>query len=118
MADRAYKINEPIVISYQAPNAESGLVGVVADIYLPGDVKDSSYPSVELVEIESTGNYVGNFTPDDYGVWRVLMHKADGSGQVPKGYSVGDYDVHSVGEAVAALDVKVSNITWIPAMGY
>ena len=119
MADRVYKVNESIAISYQASNAESGLTGIVADIYLPGEIKDSSYPSINLVEIEDTGNYVGTFTPDSYGVWRVLMHKADGSGQVPKAYSVGGYDVHSVGEAVAALDVKVTNITWsIPAVGY
>ena len=119
MADRVYKINESIAISYQAPNAESGLVGIVAEIYLPDGHKNSGYSDVELVEIDNTGNYVGTFTPDSYGVWRVLMHKADGSGQVPKAYSVGGYDVHSVGEAVAALDVKVTNITWsIPAVGY
>ena len=116
MADRLYKINEPIAISYQAPAAESGLVGVVAEIYLPNGQKDSSFPDVALVEIESTGNYIGTFTPNAMGTWRVIRHKADGGGQLPSAYSVGGYDVHTVGanvDAVSskidALDVKVSS---------
>lgn len=119
MADRNYKIDEPIAISYQSPNAESGLTGIVAEIYLPSGVKDSNYPNVELVEIENTGNYIGTFTPNAYGVWRVLIHKSDGTGQVPKAYSVGGFDIHSIGEAVAVLDTKINNITFsAPPVAY
>jgi hypothetical protein len=106
MAEKLYKIDEEIVLGYQAPNKESGLSGVVAEIYLPGDppVKDSNFPDVALVEVGSSGTYRGKFTPDAQGTWQVIMHKSDGDGQVTKSFSVGAHNVHSVGEAVATVD--------------
>jgi hypothetical protein len=113
MAEQIYKINDGIELSYQAPNKQSGLSGVnapVAEIFLPNGQKDSNFPDVQLVEIGSTGNYKGSFTPNEQGTWRVLMHRADGDGQVPKAYSVGAHNVHSVGEAVGTVDGKVGAV--------
>lgn len=103
MSEANYKVNEASQILYQAPNAESGLSGVVAEIYLPSGVKDSDFPDVALVERGSTGTYVGSFTPDEQGDWEVIMHKSDGDGQVIKRYSVGGHNIHAIGEGVSAL---------------
>jgi len=96
MADKLYKVGEEIELSYQAPNKQSGLSGVVAEIFLPNGQKDSGFPDVALTEIGTTGNYKGIFTPDAQGTWRVLMHKSDGGGQVPKAYSVGAKNIQDI----------------------
>lgn len=108
MADKLYKVDEAIELGYQAPNAESGLSGVIAEIYLPDGQKDSNFPDVILVEVGTTGTYRGAFTPNEQGTWQVIMHKADGDGQVAKFYSVGGYNVDSVGQAVIAVDTAVN----------
>jgi len=105
-----FKLGEPVPVLYQAPNAESGLVGVIAEIILPIGVKDSNFPDVDLVEILTTGTYKGEFTPDTQGEWLVIIHKADGNGKVIKRYSVGAYNVNTVGEGVAAVDGKVDTV--------
>jgi len=108
MADKLYKVDEAIELGYQAPNAESGLSGVIAEIYLPDGQKDSNFPDVILVEVGTTGTYRGAFTPNTQGTWQVIMHKADGDGQVTKSYSVGGYNVDSVGQVVDAVDTTVN----------
>ena len=110
MAEKLYKVNEAIELGYQAPNKQSGLSGVVAEIYLPNKEKDSSFPDVTLVEVGNSGTYRGEFTPDQQGTWQVIMHKDDGDGQVTKNYSVGGYNVHSVGEAIDDIDSDVASL--------
>lgn len=122
MAEKIYKVDEEIEIVYQAPNAESGLNNIVAEIYLPPDnVKDSNFPDETLTEIDNTGEYVGTFTPDIEGEWKVIIHKPGGEGQVVKRYSVGAHNVHSVGEKtnsisskLDSLDTKVSSLDTPP----
>jgi hypothetical protein len=109
MADKQFKVNEVIELGYQAPNKESGLT-VTAEIYLPNLAKDSLFPDVTLVEVESTGTYRGSFTPDQEGTWQVITHKAGGDGQVVKNYSVGAHNVHSVGAAIADVDSDVAAV--------
>lgn len=116
MAEKLYKVDESCQILYQAPNAESGLGGVEAEIYLPSGDKDSSFPDVTLTERGSTGTYVGEFTPDAQGEWEVIIHKADGDGQVVKRYSVGAYNVHSVGEGVSGINTAVADLDTDVAM--
>jgi peptidoglycan hydrolase CwlO-like protein len=112
MAEKMFKINEAIEIGYQAPNAETGLAGVIAEIYLPNKAKDAeNFPNVAMVEIGATGTYRGTFTPNAEGTWQLILHKADGDGQVVKTYSVGAYNVDSVGSAVATADGKVVTVT-------
>jgi hypothetical protein len=110
MAEKLYKVNEVIELGYQAPNKETGLIGIVAEIYLPNKQKNSFHPDVTLVEVAATGTYRGEFTPDEQGTWQVIMHKADGDSQVTKSYSVGAYNVHSVGEAVDAVDTALGGV--------
>lgn len=108
MSERNFKVNEVIDIIYQAPNKESGLSGVVAEIILPDGSQDSGFPDVALVEILSKGIYKGQFTPDQGGDWEAVCHKSDGDGQVVKRYSVGSHNVHSVGAAIADVDADVA----------
>lgn len=114
MAQKNLLVGEAIELGYQAPNKQSGLSGgnaPIAEIYLPGTKeKDSNYPDVELIEVENTGTYRGEFTPDSQGEWQVIMHKADGDGQTTKKYSVGAHNVHSVGEGVNVVDAKANSI--------
>jgi hypothetical protein len=105
-----YKVNDAIVVSYQAPNKQTGLTGVVAEIYLPSGQKDSNFPDVALTEVGATGVYKGSFTPDEVGEWIALCHKADGDGQVIKQFPVGAHNVSSVGEAVGTVDGKVVTV--------
>lgn len=109
MADKTYKVDEVVDLGYQAPNKETGAM-VIAEIYLPNKAKDSNFPDVTLVEIGTSGTYRGTFTPDAEGTWQVVMHKDDGDGQVVRNYSVGSHNVHSVGDAVAAVGSEVADV--------
>jgi len=105
--DKQFKLNEEIEFGYQAPNATTGLVDVIAEIYLPNRTKDSNFPDVTMVEVGDSGTYRGIFTPDALGVWQVIMHLAGGDGQVNKAYSVGNYNMQDVGVAVAAVQSAI-----------
>jgi len=109
MAERNFAINEPITVIYQAPNKESGLT-IEVEIFLPSGDKDSNFPDFTLTERGSTGTYVGTFTPDAAGDWQVLVHKDDGDGQVTKKYSVGSYNVETVGEKISDTKTVVDNV--------
>jgi hypothetical protein len=112
MAVKNLIVNTQQLIQYQAPNAATGLAGVVAEIYLPSGEKDLvNFADVALVEIAATGIYQGVFTPNAQGEWIVLCHKANGDGQLAKQYSIGAYDVTSVGTAVTTVDGKVVTVS-------
>lgn len=104
MAEKNVKVGEVIEIVYQAPGRESGLTSIVAEIILPGNIKDSDYPDETLVETLDKGVYSATFTPDQQGEWKAIVHKPGNEGQVVKRYSVGAHNVHSVGEK--ANDIK------------
>lgn len=110
MAERNYKVNEPIKVLYQAPNRQSGLTDIVGEIYLPNGSKDSNFPDVSFTERGNSGTYSGSFTPDALGEWQVIVHQSDGSGQVTKQYSVGYYDVTGVGVAVEEVETKIDTV--------
>jgi hypothetical protein len=115
--DKLFKVNEAIEFGYQVPNAETGLSGVVAEIYLPDKSKSSLFPDVNMVEVASTGTYRGSFTPDEVGVWEVIFHKANGDGQVVKSFSVGLYNVEQVGLAVDALQSALTALGDVATSG-
>ena len=106
--DKLFKLNDAIEFGYQAPNATTGLIDTVAEIYLPNKTKDSNFPDVTMVEVGDTGTYRGSFTPNAVGVWQVVMHLASGDGQVNKAYSVGNYNLEDVGVAVAAVQSAIT----------
>lgn len=108
--EMSFKLGEPVPIVYQAPNAESGLANITAEIVLPNGTKDSNFPDVVLTEVLNTGSYKGSFTPDQQGEWIVIIHKADGNGKVIKRYSVGAHNVHTVGEGVAGVNTAVGTV--------
>ncbi|MHA1169804.1 MAG: hypothetical protein ACTSPI_17575 [Candidatus Heimdallarchaeaceae archaeon] len=109
MAERNYVIDKPITVIYQAPNKESGLT-IEVEIFLPSGVKDSNFPDFNLTERGTSGTYAGTFTPNEVGDWQVLVHKDDGDGQVTKKYSVGDYNVETVGEKISDTKTVVDNV--------
>ena len=117
MADKFFKVGEPIPIGYQTPNKQSGQI-IIAEIYLPGPPKhkDSNYPDIILDEVELTGTYGGEFTPDQQGNWQVICHLEDGSGQIVKGYSVGGHNIHSIGEKLVEVGNQIGNISSPPMM--
>ena len=117
MADKLFKVGDPISFGYQTPNKQNGMV-VIAEIYLPGPPKhkDSSYPNVTLDEVEDTGTYVGEFTPDEQGNWQVICHLEDGSGQIVKGYSVGGHNIDSIGEKLVEIGNQVNSVASPPMM--
>lgn len=109
--EMSFKMGDAVPIVYQAPGAQSGLTGVVAEIILPSGAKDLvNFPDVSLTEVLTTGTYKGSFTPDVTGEWVVICHKADGSGKVIKRYSVGGHNVHTIGEDVADILESVQGI--------
>jgi hypothetical protein len=109
MAEKNYLINEAIEIVYQAPNKEVGLT-ITAEIVLPNGSKDSNFPDITLTELLSKGIYTGNFTPNAIGDWKVVVHKPGDEGQVVKRYSVGDYNVHSIGGSIESLETSVDGV--------
>jgi hypothetical protein len=110
MSEKNLKVDNPVTIAYQAANKETGAV-VISEIYLPTGLKDLvGFPDVTLVERDASGSYAGSFTPDDVGDWVVLTHKADGSGQIMKRYSVGSHNLQSVGDDVNTIQGVATTI--------
>jgi hypothetical protein len=101
-----YKLNSSIAVRYQAPNCATGLTPVM-EIYDEAGVKSSDFPDVNMVEIGATGRYVGTFAPDAKGEWLVMINDGAGGGKVVKSFSVGDYSLQDVGDAVVNLDADV-----------
>lgn len=110
MSEKNFAINEPITILYQAPNKESSAT-IEATIRLPDGSEDLvNFPVITLVERGNSGTYVGQFTPDDEGEWQVIIAKDNGTGQVTKRYSVGEFNVDKVGKEAKNVKTVVDGI--------
>jgi hypothetical protein len=109
MSEKNLLVDEEIEILYQAPNKQSGLT-ITAEIILPSGSKDSNFPDVTLSELLGKGIYSGTFTPNTGGEWKVVVHTDTGDGQVVKRYSVGSFNLHTIGGAVEAASAKVDTI--------
>lgn len=104
MAEKNYPISESIQVEYMTDGAKSGET-VVMEIFDETGAKDgTNFPDVTMTERGTTGVYDGSFTPDAQGEWLVLCSYGSGKGKVIKKYSVGAYNVDSVGQAVANLN--------------
>jgi hypothetical protein len=109
MAEKNFLVDEAIEIVYQAPNKQTGLT-ITAEIILPSGSKDSNFPDLTLSELLDKGIYSGFFTPNTGGEWKVVVHTDTGDGQVVKRYSVGDYNLATVGGVVEAVSTKVDDV--------
>jgi hypothetical protein len=118
MSNGAYKVGEPIEVTYQAKDSTSGLTDVTMEIYDETKSKDViNFPDVIMTEIGFTGRYYGSFTPDAVGSWKVLINSATKSGKLVKQFEVVNHNVDSIGDAVDAIAVAVSGISDPPQLG-
>jgi len=108
MADKLYKVSEAIKVFYQAPNAATGKT-VNMEVYDETNTIVVGGPTV-LTEVGSSGRYQGTFTPDAAGDWSVQIQISDGTGKVVKAYSVGSYNVDTIGTDVAAVDSALTTV--------
>jgi hypothetical protein len=114
-----YKVGVPILVTYQAPNVESGLVPVM-EVYNEGHAYDvaKSGDMTELMNNDEPpvgqGRYYKSFTPDAEGEWTVLIWcgtSGNEFGQVVKSYSVCGHDVDSIGDAVSGIQSDLDDAT-------
>jgi hypothetical protein len=99
------KVNNAIEVTYQASNAQTGLVDVTMVIYDETHTLDGvNFPDVVMTEIGVTGRYYGSFTPDVVGNWTILIDSITIPGKVVKKYKVALTDVDTVAGGVAALE--------------
>ena len=107
MSKKNYKVNEAIQVRYQASGAGTGLT-VDMVVFDELDVEDVGQTTT-MIEKEVSGRYTATFTPDAEGEWS--LHIADSAGgKVVKQYSIGEYNVTSVGAKVATVESKVDAI--------
>lgn len=97
-----YKVNNPIITSYQARNAKSGET-IVMSVFDETQSFDASKSLSAMAELGTTGRYYGTWTPDATGDWTVLMHEPNGRGPAIKSYVVGTYDADTIGTSVEAV---------------
>lgn len=102
MGQKNYKINEAIRVLYRAI---PGAVSANMDVYDETDTLDVGQ-SGAMAQIGSTDRWIGNFTPDANGNWSINITDSKGS-DVIRDYSIGNYNVDSVGAGVASVDAKV-----------
>jgi len=104
MALKNYKVDEAINVVYQAAGAKTGIV-VTMNVYDEAEEIDAGQ-SGAMTEIGASGRYQKEFTPDANGEWSVQIADA-GGGKAVSTYSVGEFNVDSVGAAVATTEAKV-----------
>lgn len=101
MAQGEYKVDAPILVVYQAPNAGTGLV-VNYDLY--DNLYAIDVSAGVMTEIATSGRYRTFITPDAEGHWTMTIQISDGSGKVVKHFAVAGHDLDAVGDVVVALD--------------
>lgn len=107
MALKNYKINEVIKVEYQASGAGTGLA-VNMKVYDELDAEDVGQAAV-MTEKSTSGRYKATFTPDAEGEWSVHISDSAG-GKAVKQFSVGNYNVDSVGAKIVTVEGKVDII--------
>lgn len=105
MSQGNIRINEVKEVTYQAAGGTTGLVDVIMEIYDETKSKDLvNFPDVTMTEIGDSAEYVGSFTPDAVGVWRVVITSATKPGKVVKQYDVVSHNIDSIGGGIAGLN--------------
>ena len=108
MAQKNFKVNEPIEVLYQALNAKTAAT-VQMEVYDESHAKVLGGPT-QLTELGTTGRYYGSFTPIAEGSWSVQLQESDGSGKVAKTFSVGANNLQDVGAKADAIEGKVDAV--------
>jgi hypothetical protein len=103
MAEKNYRVNDPIQVEYRAKKSGTGLT-VLMDVLDETGAIDAVLSVAVMPEPNGDGVYVASFTPDAQGEWMVYVYesgKADD--KVIREYSVGGYDLDTVGQAVDSI---------------
>lgn len=92
-----FKVNQQLVVVYQAPSAESGIgASLRYDVYDEAHALDAAKSGTTMTEMGATGRYYATFTPDAIGVWIVQIEKVpDPTGKTK---AVARYDVRQYDE--------------------
>lgn len=105
MARKNYKTGETIKVYYRAiPGSTSANMNV----YDETDVLDSGQ-SGAMTQLGSSDRWIKTFTPDVDGDWHVEITDSKG-GDVIKHFSVGQYNVQSIGANLQSVETKVDNL--------
>lgn len=107
MALKSYKISEAIQVIYQAAGAATGLT-VDMQIYDETGAAFTTAPQA-MAEIGATGRYQASFTPDAQGEWHAQLVDS-GGGKALKQFSIGAYNVDSVGGLVGTVNTNVGTV--------
>lgn len=101
----SYKVNQELIIIYQAPNAESGLgADLKYDVFDEAHALDAEKSGTTMTEFGTTGRYYATFTPDVIGAWTVEIEKiSDGSGKSTARFDVKTYDESDMLQQAAIL---------------
>lgn len=102
MAQKNYKKDEAIRVLYRAI---PGSTSATLNVYDETDTQDA-VQSGAMTQLGATDRWIKTFTPDANGNWSVHITDSKG-GSVIKDYSVGDYNVDSVGATAASIESKV-----------
>jgi len=107
MGKKNYKVGEAIKVVFQGKGVVSGLT-VQMDVYDEADVLDAGQ-STTMTEIGTTGRYKATFTPGAEGDWSVQIDDGTG-GKVVKHFSVGSYNIQSIGANLQSVETKVDGL--------
>jgi hypothetical protein len=109
MGKQDHKVGVPIVLVYQAAGGQEGLSPQATVLDETGAPDPTNFPVITLTPIASAPDrYVGQFTPDAEGEWKVLLHDGTDKGKQTGHFSVGGWTVHTIGQAVATLASDVT----------
>ena len=103
MARKDYKKDEPIRVLYRA---SAGVTSVNMDVYDETDTLDATQSGV-MTQVGTTNRWIATFTPDADGNWSVNFVETGGSGDLIRDYSVGNYNIDSVGAGISTNEAKI-----------
>lgn len=105
MADKLFKVDEAISVEFQAT---SGSVSANLNVYDETGTLDE-VQSGAMNQVGSTNLWRKSFTPDATGIWFVQATDSKG-GKAVKSYSVGTYNIETIGGNVGTVETKVDAV--------
>jgi len=105
MGKKNYEVNDPTPVIFKATK---NATAVNMDVFDEVSVLDAAQ-SGPMTQIGSSNRWQGSFTPDAEGDWSIEITDNLG-GEAIKHYSVGNYNVNSIGANVQSVETKVDNL--------